>query len=99
MLKTPGLIETSMSQNTEELMDYLMVQNCADMMLEKLAKKRKEGRHGWHHPNDCDNEVLISMLKIHIEKGDMVDVMNLAAMILMRNFMFGEFTTQAPPEQ
>lgn len=49
----------------------------------KLTQKRKEGRGGWFR-SECSETELIDMLHEHIQKGDMVDVLNLAAMILAK---------------
>lgn len=74
--------------------DGLLAETCSAHMKEKLAKKREQGRHGWHH--DCSNKVLLQMLESHVRKGDMVDVMNLAGMIHMREY-YGVEPRSAPP--
>lgn len=53
-------------------------------MRDKLARKRDEGRGGWHDKTDCTNEHLSDLLRRHVEKGDPVDVANLAMMIHQR---------------
>ena len=63
--------------------DAVLVRVCAERMADKLALSRAKGRGGWHTPN-CSDEHLLNLLKGHIEKGDMVDVLNLAGMILVR---------------
>lgn len=69
--------------------DRLLVDFTADAMLSKLSKKRSDGKHGWHGAL-CDNAYLLASLKEHVEKGDMVDVINIAAMIHARTALFGE---------
>lgn len=58
-------------------------------MSEKLSQKRHEGRGGWYFES-CKIEDLRSMLKTHIDKGDMVDVANLAMMIAIKESMAHE---------
>ncbi|MDY6868830.1 MAG: hypothetical protein SVT56_13195 [Chloroflexota bacterium] len=67
----------------DETADHLMVTFATRKMREKLAEKRKEGRGGWFH-DDCSEEHLINLLNDHIAKGDMVDILNFAAMILAK---------------
>jgi hypothetical protein len=50
----------------------------AQAMSKKMAKKRVEGHNGWQ---TCSTAVLLRMLRQHVDKGDMVDVGNLAMMI------------------
>jgi len=78
----------------DKIADYLMVEQAKEAMLNKLAKKRAEGRGRWHHATLCSNQYLIKCLKDHIDKGDMVDVLNLAAMILARQELYGESTVE-----
>ncbi|MDA8153489.1 MAG: hypothetical protein M0003_12425 [Acidithiobacillus sp.] len=63
--------------------DHYLVRRCAEHMTAKLALSRAKGRGGWHTPR-CDVDHLHRMLREHVEKGDMVDVLNLAGMILVR---------------
>ncbi|HAU75598.1 MAG TPA: hypothetical protein DCW88_08700 [Agrobacterium sp.] len=53
-------------------------------MKAKLAKKRGEGRGGWEDKDDCSQLFLTSLLREHVEKGDPVDVGNLAMMLHQR---------------
>lgn len=53
-------------------------------MMRKLEKSRDKGRGGWWDKDRCAIEDLKLMLNDHVQKGDMVDVMNLAAMIYVR---------------
>ncbi len=53
-------------------------------MQEKLDAARSKGRGGWWNKDECSIAQLREMLQEHVEKGDMVDVMNFAAMIFTR---------------
>lgn len=64
--------------------DDLAVSRFAAAMREKLAKKRDEGRGGWEDKAQSSNEYLSRLLREHVEKGDPVDVANLAMMIHQR---------------
>lgn len=55
----------------------------------KLAKSRSKGCFGWH-TGFCTNADLKQKMVEHIGKGDMVDVINFAAMIMVRERLFGE---------
>ena len=63
--------------------DDLAVDRFATAMKAKLAKKRADGRGGWEGP-DCSGVILSRLLREHVEKGDMRDVLNLAAMVYVR---------------
>lgn len=63
--------------------DQYLVLRCARAMTAKLASSHAKGRGGWHTPG-CSDEHLRRMLLEHVEKGDMVDVLNIAGMILVR---------------
>jgi len=58
--------------------DDAAVDAFAAAMKAKLAKKRAEGRGGWE---TCSAERLSEMLRDHVNKGDPVDVANLAMML------------------
>jgi hypothetical protein len=92
MNNIPSISEALLHVDDDKLADYLMVEHAKDKMLKKLAKKREDGRGNWYHPTQCSNATLIELLKNHIDKGDMVDVLNLAAMILMRNVLHNDET-------
>lgn len=72
-----------------ETADALLVEKVSHDMRKKLKKKREEGRGGWHGPK-CSNANLKEMLIDHIEKGDMIDVINLAGMIHCRTSLYGD---------
>lgn len=74
---------------TNEAADALLIEMVAYEMRHKLAKKRKDGRGGWFTP-DCESIDLVDSLRKHVENGDMIDVINLAAMILARHKLYGE---------
>ncbi|WP_238881156.1 hypothetical protein [Achromobacter xylosoxidans] len=64
--------------------DDIAVDRFAAAMKAKLAKKRAEGRGGWDDKAQCSREWLSSLLRQHLEKGDPVDVGNLAMMLHQR---------------
>jgi|GEM_PF-3709529 len=64
--------------------DELAVDRFAAAMKAKLAKKRDEGRGGWEDKDDCSQLYLSQLLREHVEKGDPVDVGNLAMMLHQR---------------
>lgn len=55
-----------------------------EAMREKLREKREEGRGGWHRPDDTPIQDLYTQLHEHFDKGDMIDVANLAMMVWNR---------------
>lgn len=68
---------------TDEVVDNVSVDYFARLMKAKLAKKRDEGRGGWHLSHVSSDD-LSKMLREHVEKGDPIDVANLAMMIYMK---------------
>lgn len=70
-----------------EVADRILVETVCEGMKIKLSKKRNEGRSGWH-TSKCSNQYLKQMLMNHIEKGDMIDVINLAGMIYCRELLY-----------
>jgi hypothetical protein len=78
---------------TGERADAMLVELAGAAMAAKLAKKREDGRGGWHLPDPAMDANLRKALREHLDKGDMVDVLNLAAMIHVR----GELHGQAAP--
>lgn len=67
----------------DDVADERLVEIVAEAMTEKLDQKRREGRGGWH-THRCTTEQLRELLREHLGKGDMVDVLNFAGMILAR---------------
>lgn len=72
--------------------DDLAVDRFAAAMKVKLAKKRADGRGGWEDRSECSGEFLSGLLRRHVEKGDPLDVGNLAMMLHQR----GEGITAQP---
>lgn len=64
--------------------DDISVDQFAAAMKAKLAKKRAEGRDGWHNKSQCSAAHLSQLLRGHVDKGDPVDVGNLAMMLQQR---------------
>ena len=69
--------------------DALLIEFASHEMSNRLCTQREHGFHGWHGPN-CTNQDLIERLKKNLEKGDLIDVLNLAAMALAREHLYGE---------
>ena len=74
---------------SEILADQMMVSICSTAMLNKLRKKRTEGRGGWWVPDKCEIKELIKMLYEHVNEKDpdLIDIMNFAGMIYARLLM------------
>ena len=70
-----------------EAMDDVLVEAAASMMRSKLSKARDKGRGGWWNPKECTAKGLREAIEQHTEKGDPVDVMNLAAMVAVREML------------
>ncbi|WP_241132615.1 hypothetical protein [Achromobacter insuavis] len=64
--------------------DDIAVDQFATAMKAKLAKKRAEGRGGWNDKSQCSAGHLSQLLRGHVDKGDPVDVGNLAMMLQQR---------------
>jgi hypothetical protein len=71
----------------DKYMDEALCRTFGQIMEEKLKIKREEGRGGWWDAEECSIEYLKELLREHIDKGDMVDVANFAAMIYARECM------------
>ncbi len=69
---------------TEMLMDEFLLNAAREGMFQKLRAAREKGRGGWWKQDECSIEHLRHLLAEHVAKGDMRDVMNLAAMIHVR---------------
>lgn len=74
----------------DELIDKVAVDIFAQLMKNKLIVSRDKGRHGWWDEEECTVEYLNALLKQQVEKGDMVDIANLAMMIKLRELIEGE---------
>lgn len=68
----------------EQHPDDVAVDRFAAAMKAKLAQKRDEGRSGWDDKDDCSQLFLSQLLREHVEKGDPLDVGNLAMMLHQR---------------
>lgn len=55
-----------------------------DAFASKMAYARTLGRGGWEDKSGCPAELLSSMLRHHVEKGDPVDVANFCMMLSQR---------------
>ena len=72
-----------------ETADKILVEITRDLMEETLYEERKKGKGGWF-TDRCNNELLRVMLDEQLRKGHMIDVINLAAMIIAREALYGE---------
>ena len=73
--------ESSVVQEQEELLDEL-VDDFAALMKAKLFEK---SRQGWNNWRNCDADVFRKSLIEHIEKGDPIDVANIAFFLYALN--------------
>lgn len=80
-----GLGPSPLNRHTDDI----AAEAFAEAMKDKLSKKRAEGRGGWDDKEACSNEFLSRLLREHVEKGDPVDVANLAMMIHQRGEKIG----------
>ena len=76
------LISPDPYEDTAHFDDH-SVNRFAAVMKGKLASKRLQGRGGWQAP-EVPNGYLSRLLREHVDKGDPVDVANLAMMIHQR---------------
>jgi hypothetical protein len=65
--------------------DDAAVDAFATALKAKLAASRAKGRGGWDDPHFCTNEDLSIMLRVHVGKGDPVDVANFCMMLWNRH--------------
>jgi len=80
-LAARGVVEKSY---LEETADMRLLDLAQRAMREKLSLARRKGRGGWWNQAECSIDHLKALLSDHVEKGDMRDVMNLAAMVYLR---------------
>lgn len=79
MTKTLGY-DVKQTPWTDEQWDEYLIQRTTELMRAKLKKKREQGRSGW----ECETpEYFWPMLYEHLRKGDPVDIINIAAMIIV----------------
>lgn len=90
------IVLVNASNKAPEHPDDLAVSRFAAAMQEKLAKKRDEGRGGWEDKAECSNARLSRLLRDHVEKGDPIDVANLAMMIHQRGERIAADTPSNP---
>jgi hypothetical protein len=69
--------------------DNLLVEFAHYEMRERLKVQRERGYYGWNTAQ-CENADLKERLLKNVERGDWIDVINLAAMLLARTRMFNE---------
>lgn len=75
------------TESADHYLDKELCKHASFAMDQKLEQKRDVGRGGWWNTDECTINDLRALLREHIEKADMVDVMNLAAMIYARECM------------
>lgn len=68
----------------EDRADRELVAYTQKAMRDKLAAARLKGRNGWWHQDTCPLANLEKLLHEAMAKGDMVSVINYAAMIEVR---------------
>ncbi len=70
---------------SQEIINASAVYAAQIAMAKKLYEKSKRDHSGgWWNPEECTVNQLRESLKEHVEKGDMVDVMNIAMFIYIR---------------
>lgn len=69
----------------EQHPDDAAVDAFAAVMKAKMAASRDKGRSGWNDPFACTSEDLSIMLRVHVGKGDPVDVANFCMMLWHRH--------------
>lgn len=88
--------EAAPASGVEAHPDDVAVDRFAAAMKVKLAMKRAEGYRGWENKEDCTAGRLSFLLRDHVDKGDPVDVGNLAMMLHQRGQ--GIAASPSPPE-
>lgn len=76
--------------------DDLAVDRFAAIMKAKLAVARDKGRGGWEDREKCPDGYLSQLLREHVEKGDPVDIANLAMMLSLRGERIAPPAPSAP---
>lgn len=91
MVPSAAVLERMGPAAREETLDSLALREFTDRMRIKLERARANGRGGWHEPDSCGpagkptiQQELSEMLREHVDKGDPVDVANIAMMLSMR---------------
>lgn len=77
---------------TDQLADNALVHFMGVVTSEELSAAFAKGRHGWWSLDDswCNNKMLEAQLHEHLAKGEMVAVINVAAMIEVRSRLYGD---------
>jgi len=86
-LDMDGVRKIALAVNREQAEHYAderLVDYAARAMRCKLDDAREQGRGGWWNEDECSIDYLRDLLVETLTKGDMVDVMNFAAMIYAR---------------
>lgn len=78
------MAEISLDEWIEEAIDNAGVDRFAQAMKYKLAVKRFEGKSGWYDLAACSAEDLSQQLLKYVERGDPVDVANIAMFLWCR---------------
>jgi len=71
-------------KDIEYFADNFLVTEVARVMRDKLARSRAKGHYGWWNDQECTVDRLLELLKENLDKGEMANVINLAAMIHVR---------------
>lgn len=71
-------------QNNKIHSDDIALAHFCEKMSDKLKLSRESGRGGWDNPKHITNAELSDLLRRLVDKGDPVDVANVAMMISMR---------------
>lgn len=82
-----NIMISAMSQLTPVDANSLLIEFTKYEMMARLSRQREKDFSGWQ-TRDCSNKDLLERLKRNLKAGDMLDVINLAAMIHMRKIMF-----------
>lgn len=69
--------------------DDILVGNILKEMRISLKEKRESGSTGWHTKDANNYELMESLIK-HVKDANMIDVINLASMILTRQDIYGD---------
>lgn len=91
-MKYKTLTDLFIHNTPEKDAEKILVCFTSELMLKKLAEKRKDGDRGGWHTDRCDNDGLREELAEHMERADpdLDDIINLSAMILCRQALYGD---------
>lgn len=88
----------SFPAKADSIMGERLIQYTTSAMKERLKACRDKGRGGWWNSDECSIQNLENSLAEHINKGDWVDVINLSAMIYVRQIYDASLEVTAEPE-